>query len=148
MTAISTTARCRGLLERHLMGAKMEYMLIFREDQSTFGNRKNAGGANPEWDRDSARWGAWAAYIGALRGAGIVRSGNGLQPPDTATVVRVRDGARQVQDGPYADTKEQLGGYFIIDVPDLDQALEWAARSPAASEGSVEVRPVMPPIQG
>lgn len=126
----------------------MEYMIIFREDPSMFDNRLNAGGAEAEWDKDGARWGAWAAYIGAIRGSGVVRSGNGLQPPHTATVVRVRDGARLVQDGPYADSKEQLGGYFIIDVPDLDQALEWAARSPAASEGSVEVRPVMPSIQG
>lgn len=124
----------------------MEYMLIFREDQSNFGNRRHAGGPEAEWDRDPARWDAWMAYIGALRGSGVVRSGNGLQPPHTATVVRVRDGAREVQDGPYADTKEQLGGYFIIDVPDLDQALEWAARSPAAVDGSVEVRPVMPPF--
>ena len=56
----------------------------------------------------------------------------------------MRGGKRQVQDGPYADTKEKLGGFFIIDVPDLDKALEWAARCPAASTGSVEVRPTLP----
>jgi hypothetical protein len=60
-------------------------------------------------------------------------------------MVRMRDGRRQVQDGPHPDTKEQLGGYFVIDVPDLDAALDWAARSPASAYGSTEVRPVLPP---
>jgi hypothetical protein len=72
-------------------------------------------------------------------------------PPETGTIVRVRDGVRSlqdgaVQDGPYADSKEQVGGYFIVEVPDLDTALEWAARSPSASYASTEVRPVMPPM--
>ncbi len=75
-----------------------------------------------------------------LAGAG------GLEPPVTATTVRVVDGQRHVQDGPFADTKEQLGGYFVIDVPDLDVALEWAERCPSASTGgSCEVRPLLPP---
>ena len=69
--------------------------------------------------------------------------GKGLEPPSTATTVRFRGGERTVQDGPYADTKEQLGGFFIIDVPDLDTALEWAARCPAITGGAVEVRPAM-----
>jgi len=116
-------------------------MLILREDRERFADRKD-----PE--KSGAYWGAWSSYVGALRDAGIVVSGNGLQGPDTSTVVRLRDGVRHVQDGPYADTKEQLGGYFIIEVPDLDAALEWAARSPSASEASVEVRPVLPPMQG
>jgi len=73
-------------------------------------------------------------------------SGAGLQPPRTATTLRIRDGQRHVQDGPYADSKEQLGGFFVINVPDLDTALAWAARSPAASSGAVEVRPVLPPM--
>jgi hypothetical protein len=60
--------------------------------------------------------------------------------------LRVRDGKRHVQDGPFADTKEQLAGYFIIEAPDLDAALEWAARSPSAAYASVEVRPVLPPM--
>ncbi len=67
----------------------------------------------------------------------------GCSRPRPATTVRLRDGRRQVQDGPYADSKEQLGGYFILDVPDLDVALDWAARCPAAPGGSVEIRPVM-----
>lgn len=67
--------------------------------------------------------------------------GAALQPPSAATTVRQQNGKQHVQDGPYADTKEQLGGYFVIEVPDLDKALEWAARCPAAAAGAVEVRP-------
>jgi hypothetical protein len=119
----------------------MHYMLIFNETHETFAKREVPAEAN-------AYWGAWNAYIGALRQSGLMVSGNGLQPPHTGTRVRVRDGVREVEDGPFADTKEQLGGYFIIDAPDLDTALEWAARSPAASFGSVEVRPVLPPMPG
>jgi hypothetical protein len=78
--------------------------------------------------------------------AGVIVNGDGLQGPHTATTVRIRDGKRLVQDGPFADAKEQLGGYFVIEVPDLDTALEWAARAPSAATASVEVRPVMPPM--
>jgi hypothetical protein len=85
-------------------------------------------------------------YIGALQKSGLVKGGQGLQGPATATTVRVTDGKRQVQDGPFADTKEQLGGFFMLDAPDLDTVLEWAARSPAAAYGCVEVRPVLPPM--
>ena len=72
--------------------------------------------------------------------------GDGLQGPHAATTLRVRQGARTVEDGPFADSKEQLGGYFVIDVPDLDTALDWAAQAPCALTGSVEVRPVLPPM--
>jgi len=72
-----------------------------------------------------------------------MKSGSGLQLPETGTTVRPRDGRRQVQDGRYADSKEQLGGYFILDVPDLDVALDCAARCTAEPDGSVEIRPVM-----
>ena len=72
----------------------------------------------------------------------MLRSSDRLRPTATATTVRVDDGKSQVLDGPYADTKEQLGGYYLIDVPDLDAALAWAARCPGASHGTIEVRPV------
>ena len=85
----------------------------------------------------------WPAYSKALQDAGVMVGGAGLQIPETATTVRMRDGARQVQDGPYADTKEQLGGFYIVDVPDLDAALEWAARVPASPGSVMEVRPVL-----
>ena len=118
----------------------MQYMIIFSETEAQFAQR-----TDPQMS--GAYWGAWGAYIGALQASGIVLSGNGLQPPHTATSVRVRDGKRQVQDGPFADSKEQLAGYFIVEVPDLDVALDWAARAPSASYASVEVRPVLPPMQ-
>ena len=86
---------------------------------------------------------AWGAYAGAMGQAGVIVAGHGLQQRETATSLRVRDGVRQVQDGPFADTKEQLGGYFVIDVPTLDDALAWAARSPTAGTGTVEIRPVL-----
>ncbi|MCB1613363.1 MAG: YciI family protein [Lysobacterales bacterium] len=114
----------------------MQFMLIFQEPAETFAQRHH-----PE--HSQAYWGAWNAYIGAMSQAGIVVSGNGLQPPHTGTQVQIRDGKRIIHDGPYADTKEMLGGYFIIDVPSLDEALEWAARSPNAATGTTEVRPVL-----
>ena len=85
----------------------------------------------------------WVAYTQALIDAGIFVSGDALLPPHTAATLRVRDGERDIQDGPYAASKEHLGGYYIVDVPDLDSALDWAARNPAAQFGAVEVRPVM-----
>ena len=86
--------------------------------------------------------GAWRAYHRAIVEAGIFVGGDPLQVPDTGTTVRTKDGKRSVQDGPYADTKEQLGGFTILELPSLDVALDWAARCPAASYGAVEVRPL------
>ncbi len=84
----------------------------------------------------------WMAYSQVLRDAGIMVTGAGLQAPDTSTTVRLKNSQPLVQDGPYADTKEQLGGFYVINVPDLDTALSWAARCPAAVAGGVvEVRP-------
>ena len=88
--------------------------------------------------------GAYHAYGIALAAAGAMAGGAGLQPPATATALRVRDGKRHVQDGPFADAKEQLGGFYLIDVPDLDAALEWAAKCPGAHGAGVEVRPLLP----
>lgn len=85
---------------------------------------------------------AYSAYTGALTKAGVLKGSNRLQPTTAATTVRMANGKAQVLDGPYADSKEQLGGYYLIDVPDLDAAISWAARCPAASHGVVEVRPV------
>lgn len=84
----------------------------------------------------------WGAYTRALIESGILVAGNALHPAHTATTLRVRGNERDIQDGPYAASKEQLGGFYIIDVPDLDEALRWASRNPAASSGAVEVRPV------
>ena len=84
---------------------------------------------------------AFTSYAATLDAAGVLLSAEVLQPSVTTTTVTRRDGALQVQDGPYADTKEQLGGTFVLDVPDLDAALEWAGQAPAAAWGAVEVRP-------
>jgi hypothetical protein len=85
---------------------------------------------------------AYAAYTEAMQKAGVLRGGERLRPTSTATTVRVKNGKTEVLNGPYAEAKEQLGGYYIIDVPDLDTALSWAARCPGASLGTLEVRPV------
>jgi len=74
---------------------------------------------------------------------GVLVAGDGLYPTATATTVRVRDGERNVTDGPFAETKEQLGGFYVLDVKDLDDAIEWAAKIPTAQFGSVEIRPVL-----
>jgi hypothetical protein len=83
---------------------------------------------------------AYAAYSEALKTSGAMKGSNRLQPTSVATTVRNTNGKPQVLDGPYADSKEQLGGYFLIDVPDLDAALSWASRCPAVNHGVVEVR--------
>jgi len=85
---------------------------------------------------------AYGAYTAALKEAGAHVGSNRLQPVSTATTVRLADGKPQVLDGPYVETKEQLGGYYLIDAPDLDAALSWAARCPGAGHGTVEVRPI------
>jgi hypothetical protein len=84
----------------------------------------------------------WMSYTEELRGAGVMLGGDALDGADTATTVRVRNDETILTDGPFAETKESLAGYYAIDVPDLDAALAWAARMPNIGYGSVEVRPV------
>ena len=110
----------------------MKYVLLVHQSQEHF-NRPN----------DTSALAAGRAYAEALQAAGVFVGGAGLGAPHTATTVSLRDGKRDVHDGPYAETKEFLGGFAIIDVPNLDAALEWAARHPAAGYASVEVRPLM-----
>jgi hypothetical protein len=88
---------------------------------------------------------AYKAYINAIYDSGVALAGSGLQDAaTTATTYRLVDGERQIQDGPFADTKEQLAGFFLIDVPNLDKALEWAARCPSTARGGiVEIRPAL-----
>jgi hypothetical protein len=87
---------------------------------------------------------AWWGYEAELqKQPGVRLAGEALQPTTTATTVRVRDGKRMTTDGPFAETKEQLGGFYLIDVKDLDEALEWAARCPGAEAGTIEVRAIM-----
>jgi hypothetical protein len=110
----------------------MKYALLVHQSQDYFDRRDNA-----------AAMAAGKAYGEALQAAGVFVGGAGLESPQAATTVSVRDGKRQVHDGPYAETKEFLAGFGIIEVPDLDAALEWAARHPAAAYASIEVRPLL-----
>ena len=113
----------------------MDYMLMDYVNAAGWGDLSGA---------EQEHWlGAYQAYLEAMQEAGVLRSSRGLQPALTATTVRVANGKALVLDGPYADSKEQLGGFHIIDVPDLDAALAWAARSPTALHGVVEVRPLV-----
>ena len=112
----------------------MQYILLLHADEASFTK------LTPEQQQQG--YAAYMAYAEALKNAGVANGSNRLRPVATATTVRIVDGKTQVLDGPFADSKEQLGGYFLIDVPDLDAALSWAARCPGASHGAVEVRPI------
>ena len=93
-----------------------------------------------DWDTIMKEYGAFGAEAGA---AGVLVSGDALQPTATATTVRVEDGRTLTTDGPFAETKEQLGGYYLLEVADLDEAIAWAAKIPGAWHGRVEVRPII-----
>lgn len=112
----------------------MNYTVMIYESEASFALRND-----PE--RKQEYWARWPQYRQALVDAGVFVGGAGLQPPATATVLRSTDGKRHIQDGPFADSKEQLGGFFIIDAPNLDVALEWAARCPQGPGDVIEVRP-------
>ncbi|MGD0631198.1 MAG: YciI family protein [Terracidiphilus sp.] len=112
----------------------MQYLLLLHAEEAGFMHM------TPEQQQQGMA--AYMAYTEALNKAGAFKGSNRLQPVATATTVRVVEGKTQVLDGPYADSKEQLGGYYLIDAPDLDAALAWAARCPGAHHGIIEVRPV------
>ena len=113
----------------------MKYLLTIYNDESGFGE------ATPEQIRQMME--AYGEFGREIEEAGAHLAGEGLQPTATATTVRVRDGERLVTDGPFAETKEQLGGFYLLECRDLDEAIGWAAKIPGAQSGSVEVRPVM-----
>jgi len=115
----------------------MKYILLIYETASNLESRK-APGPDPYIA-------AWRAYHKALVAAGVYVGGEPLKDVGTATTVRLKDGRRHVQDGPFVEAKEQLGGFMILDLPSIDEALEWAARCPAAATGAVEVRPIDAP---
>jgi hypothetical protein len=116
----------------------MQYSLIVYQSEAQFAARKEPG-------RQEVSYAAFMGYANALREAGVFITALGLQSPETATSIRVVDGETRVQDGPYAETKEQLGGLFVIDVPNLDAALGWAAKLPFEYCRVVEVRPTSYP---
>ena len=111
----------------------MQYMLLIYEDE----------GAYAEPEAFEAVLNAHNAYAGELAQAGVIRGGAGLKGRESATTLRRTAGAHTVHDGPFAETREQLGGYYLIDVPDLDAAMAWARKLPMAGDGAVEVRPVI-----
>ena len=119
----------------------MQYVILANETSADFDRRTDP-------DTSGDYWAAWSGYIAALAESGVMTAAGGLMPPHTATTLRARGGEVVVEDGPFADTKEQLGGFFVVDVADLDAALAWARRCPAADSASVEVRPLLPPMNG
>jgi hypothetical protein len=112
----------------------MQYMLLIYSDEAQWFGMSQA--------QMQAAMGQYMTYSKALVEAGVMRGGSELKPITTATVVRVRNGKPQMTDGPFAETKEQLGGYYILETPTLDEALKWASQCPGAHHGSVEVRPL------
>jgi hypothetical protein len=114
----------------------MRYMLTFFQPTSEYQRRVDPKQAE-------AYMGAWMAYAQEMYASGLVLAGDGLLPPETGASIRIRNGKQQVQDGPYPDTKEHLGGFFIIEAPSMKVALEWAAKSPSTFSGTTEVREVM-----
>ena len=112
----------------------MQYLLMIHTDEKTIlGSSK---------EQTETRLAAYGAYMKAMSEAGVSLGGQRLRPTSTATTVRVKNGKTQVLNGPYAEVREQLGGYFLIDAPDLDAAISWAARCPGAEDGAIEVRPI------
>jgi hypothetical protein len=113
----------------------MRYLLTIYGDES---------GWNDVTPEQSAQiMAAYGAFGEEAQKAGVLLGGEGLQPTSTATTVRVRDGEALSTDGPFAETREQLGGYYLLECSDLDEAISWAAKIPGAQNGSVEVRPIM-----
>jgi hypothetical protein len=108
----------------------MQYLLAIYEEEKRWAN-----------GYDPAEMAGYREFGEEFRGA--IKGGNALKPTGTATTVRIRDGKRLTTDGPFAETKEQLGGYYLVDAPDLDAAIAMAAKIPAARFGSIEVRPIM-----
>jgi hypothetical protein len=113
----------------------MKYAITIYNDES---QRENA---TPEQMEQISQ--AYGALTEEMQEKGVLVAGEGLYPTATATTVRVRDGERSVSDGPFAETKEQLGGFYVLDVKDLDEAIEWASKIPGAQSGSVEIRPAL-----
>jgi hypothetical protein len=126
--------RSAGQMPAATMETTMKYMLLIYGSEDAL-KAAPAEGA-------TKMLAAYYDYTEAMKKAGAWIGSNRLRPTAMATSVRVVDGQRKVLDGPYADTKEQLGGYYMIEAPDMDAALSWAARCPGASHGTIEVRPI------
>ena len=113
----------------------MQYLLLIYSDEKA--------GADVSKAEMDAWMGEYVAYTDALQKAGVMLAGEALHPTSAATTVRVQNGKRVTTHGPFAETKEQLGGYYVLNCNNLDEAIEWAAKCPGARAGSIEVRPVV-----
>jgi hypothetical protein len=113
----------------------MQYLCLIYEDETHLPTRSE--------DDQKAIMGDYFAFTGRVRESGKLVAGDALMPTHTATTVRVRDGNAVTSDGPFAETKEQLGGYYLLECNDLDEAIELAGQIPSAKWGSIEVRPIM-----
>lgn len=112
----------------------MQYLLLIYSNEAQDAQRTaEEGEANMQ---------AYYAYTNELRESGAMVGGEALHPTSSATTVRVRDGKTSSTDGPFAETKEQLGGYYMVNCDNLDEAIQWAAKIPGAKDGSIEIRPV------
>jgi hypothetical protein len=114
----------------------MQYLLLIHEDEKTYWGLKD--------DERTTLHQEYGAYTEALRSSGAMVGGGQLQPTSSATSVRVENGETVVTDGPFAETKEQLGGYYLVEAESIDEAIDWAAKIPAARTGTIEVRPLVP----
>ena len=114
----------------------MEYLILIYNDERNYGSATEA--------QLKAMYQEYGAYTQDLIKAGVMKGGNELKPVATATTVRIRGGKVLTTDGPFAETKEQLGGYYLVDVPNLDEAVKWGSKCPGAKTGSIEVRPINP----
>jgi hypothetical protein len=113
----------------------MQYLLLIYSDEKA--------GADMSKDAMDAVMADYNAYTDDLGRSGLMRAGEALHPTSAATTVRVQNGKTVTTHGPFAETKEQLGGFYMIDCKNLDEAIAWAAKCPGARAGSIEVRPVM-----
>jgi hypothetical protein len=113
----------------------MKFMLLLWGDEGQW--------ADMSEEEAAAEMARWEDYTNQLVAAGAMVSGEGLQASATSKTLRVENGERVVTDGPFAETKEQLGGFYVIECASVDEALEWAAKLPSAEKGSTEIRPVM-----
>ena len=114
----------------------MQYLLLINTAEDSWASLTEA--------QQNEMYAAYGAFTEEIRVKGVMVGGDQLAPSTTATTVRVRDGETLVTDGPFAETKEQLGGYYLIEAESIDEAIEWAAKIPGAQFGVIEVRPVVP----
>ena len=114
----------------------MKYLLLIYENEAEFANASEA--------EQGRIFGEYMAYTSDIRKAGKYVSGEALQPVSSATTVKIRDGKALTTDGPFAETREQLGGFYMVEAKDLDEAIELAKGIPAVRTGTIEVRPIMP----